>query len=85
MKIKNLIPKYINKIMKEEHQIFNKIVESKEVILNRIETFPKGCFGIFYNENLVGYITSEIWGKHNMVKLNVKASDNHNPKGKYSM
>ena len=82
MKIENLTIKKINEIMSLESQLFGLIAEDKEVILDRINTFREGCWGIFNKTELIGYCSSEIWESYNKIKLNQKASINHQLKGK---
>ena len=82
MNINNLDVEDIDKIMKLECEVFGHIAEDKEVITDRIKTFKEGCFGIFDKNQLIGYCSSEIWGKYNDIKLNVKASKNHVNRGR---
>jgi len=83
MEIRNLKQEDIKKVMSLENMVFPKnIAEKEEVILDRIITFNRGCFGIFEKEKLIGYCSSEVWEDYKEAKRNIKASLNHKEKGK---
>ncbi len=82
MKIQTLDEKNIKDIIRIEQNIFGKIAENEEIILDRIKTFKEGCFGAFENKELIGYCSSEIWKKKHPLKRNVRASLNHDCSGK---
>ncbi len=52
----------IDYIMEIEQSSFSKIVcEDKDVFLQRIETFKQGFIVMEYDNEVIGYICSEIW------------------------
>lgn len=59
---KELTTNDINRIMEIETTSFPKSCwEKKNVYLERIKTFPEGNLGIWSNNSLIGFITSELW------------------------
>tara|TARA_Y100000310_G_scaffold276577_1_gene293860 strand:- start:932 stop:1081 length:150 start_codon:yes stop_codon:yes gene_type:complete len=46
MQLRKLYLKDIKEIIKLKQQLFNYDCEKKEIIINRINTFNKGCLGI---------------------------------------
>ena len=62
IKIRNAKIKDIEKILEIEHNSFDKnICEDRKVFIDRIETFNKGFLVAEYENEIIGYICSEIW------------------------
>ena len=62
LKIRNAKINDIEKILEIEHNSFDKnICEDKQVFIDRIETFNDGFLVAEYENEIIGYICSEIW------------------------
>tara|TARA_Y100000034_G_C6859411_1_gene390949 strand:+ start:366 stop:812 length:447 start_codon:yes stop_codon:yes gene_type:complete len=77
--IKQLKPEIIEEFKALDSKVFD-FSEKKEILLHRIKTFPKGCIGYYINNKLLSYITSELWVKHHIPRINTKG--HHDEKGK---
>lgn len=59
---KNFKKENLSKIMEIEQESFSKNTwESQEIYMERMEFFPKGTLEIWSKEELIGFISSEIW------------------------
>ena len=84
MTINYIHPNLVEEVKELDKIVFtdrNEYTEDKEVILDRLEVFPEGCYGFFENKKLIGYATSERWSKHHKTNLNEKASKKHDKGG----
>ena len=71
LKIRNAKINDIEKILEIEHNSFAKnICEDKQVFIDRIETFNKGFLVAEYENEIIGYICSEIWTYNETIKEN---------------
>lgn len=68
----------LSRILKLDSLIFTTPSESKNVHLDRLKTFPFGCFILTVNGNDVGYFETEIWDNFHEPKENIHASKFHN-------
>lgn len=82
MIIKQLKPADVTSIMRVDLKAFGHKWDDEEVFLDRITVFPEGCLGIFEDDNLVAFITSEIWSDYHKPEYNRKASKHHDVNGK---
>ena len=77
----------INAIMNIEKEAFaEEIQESKDVFLERIETFPEGFFILEEKNKKIGYFSSELWNSvpqkgDSCFSLNHSALKNHKKEG----
>lgn len=68
---KSLEEKDLNTVMEIEKSAFSQSTwEEAEVYRERIECFPQGNLGIWYNDILSGFICSEIWDGENSYDKN---------------
>lgn len=87
LKIRNAKINDIEKILEIEHNSFAKnICEDKQVFIDRIETFNKGFLVAEYENEIIGYICSEIWTynetiKENSFLLNHSIKESHKANG----
>lgn len=85
--IRNATINDIEHIMDIEHESFyEKVHEDRSVFLSRILTFPDGFLVLEVNENVCGYISSEIWNyseeiREDMFDLNHSISKVHTTTG----
>ena len=75
LKIRNAKIDDIEKILEIEHNSFAKnICEDKQVFIDRIETFNEGFLVAEYENEIIGYICSEIWPYNENIKESHKAN-----------
>ena len=82
IQIKTPAKEDFRKICIIDKEIFKKDHDKNSVIIDRLKTFPEGCFLALDNDKEVGYLSSEIWSREHTIASNVKASKNHDPKGR---
>lgn len=69
------------KICTIDKEIFKEGHEGDSVLVNRLRTFPEGCFVALDKGREVGYLSAEIWSKKHKIASNINASENHDEKG----
>lgn len=87
LKIRNAKINDIEKILEIEHASFDKnICEDRQVFIDRIETFNEGFLVAEYENEIIGYICSEIWPYNENLKesdflLNHSIKESHKTNG----
>ncbi|MDR0306540.1 MAG: GNAT family N-acetyltransferase [Chitinispirillales bacterium] len=61
---------YFDALNKIAEQIHKTVPERPEIFTEKIELFPDGCRGLFFDNRLVGYGISHLWNLNSIPPLN---------------
>lgn len=72
----------LDEFIKVDGMIFQDIYEPEEVKLERLTTYPSGCYLARDGEKPVGVLTTELWSDFHEPRIGSRAADFHDPQGK---